>query len=157
MWRRDEEEGETGCGTHRGHRPLLQYHSGLQCGMHTHICHSKQTRMVHIPRSPRRRARQTRKKPLRDISGAGFSEDRAVHGVLCLSSHFWQRFLCLNANVDDLCPNTRASKDSFNWKMADKMQVTVGNSNFVSSATGLDEGPVSRVHQIKTPKVSPTH
>lgn len=34
------------------------------------------------------------------------------------------------------------------------MQVTVGKSNFVSSATGLDEGPVSRVHEIKTPKVS---
>ena len=34
------------------------------------------------------------------------------------------------------------------------MQVTVGNSNFVSSATGLEEGPVSRVHEIKTPKVS---
>ena len=34
------------------------------------------------------------------------------------------------------------------------MQVAVGNSKFVSSATGLDEGPVSRVHEIKTPKVS---
>lgn len=41
--------------------------------------------------------------------------------------------------------------------MADTMQVAVGNSNFVSSATGLDEGPVSRVHEIKTPKVSSTH
>lgn len=34
--------------------------------------------------------------------------------------------------------------------------ITVGKSNFVTSATGLvDDGmPLSRVHEIKTPKVS---
>ena len=34
--------------------------------------------------------------------------------------------------------------------------IAVGNSNFVSSATGLvtDNGPVSRLDEIKTPKVN---
>lgn len=40
--------------------------------------------------------------------------------------------------------------------MAAPMQLSVGNSKFVKSATGLEveEGPISRVHEIKTPKVS---
>ena len=42
------------------------------------------------------------------------------------------------------------------WKMASPMHLAVGKSKFVNSATGLevDDGPISRVHEIKTPKVS---
>ncbi|CAI8047738.1 Myotubularin-related protein 6 [Geodia barretti] len=39
--------------------------------------------------------------------------------------------------------------------MASPMHLAVGKSKFVNSATGLevDDGPISRVHEIKTPKV----
>ena len=40
--------------------------------------------------------------------------------------------------------------------MASPMHLAVGKSRFVNSATGIevDDGPISRVHEIKTPKVS---
>ena len=51
-----------------------------------------------------------------------------------------------------------SNKCALNSEMAvSPLHVAVGNSKFVSSATGLEtdeEGFVSRVHEIKTPKVS---